>query len=120
MNKNEECGMDEFLKMEDKWSDKDKDLCGDRTTDKTGPRTRSDSDGWNTDCKDALNPGARTASTTGYTERQAWIDDEGQDCFGRTGYRTDCEFEDQQRLCCTRDKPDDGTVIHGRPRISDH
>ena len=37
--KNEECGMDEFLKMADKCSDKDKDK--DKTSDKTGPRTRS-------------------------------------------------------------------------------
>ena len=36
--KNEECGMGEFLKMADKCSDKDKDLSSDRT----GPRTRSD------------------------------------------------------------------------------
>ena len=38
MMKNEECGMDEFLKMADNCSDKDKDL----SSDKTGPRTRSD------------------------------------------------------------------------------
>ena len=37
--KNEECGMDEFLKMADKCSDKDKDK--DLSSDKTGPRTRS-------------------------------------------------------------------------------
>ena len=39
MMKNEECGMDEFLKMADNCSDKDKDK--DLSTDKTGPRTRS-------------------------------------------------------------------------------
>ena len=39
MMKNEECGMDEFLKMADKCSDKDKDK--DLSSDKTGPRTRS-------------------------------------------------------------------------------
>ena len=41
--KNEECGIDEFLKIADKCSDKDKDkdLSLDKTTDKTGPRTRS-------------------------------------------------------------------------------
>ena len=39
MMKNEECGIDEFLKMADKCSDKDKDK--DLSTDKTGPRTRS-------------------------------------------------------------------------------
>ena len=39
MMKNEECGMDEFLKMADKCSDKDKEK--DLSTDKTGPRTRS-------------------------------------------------------------------------------
>ena len=37
--KNEECGMDEFLKMADKCSDKDKDK--DLSSYKTGPRTRS-------------------------------------------------------------------------------
>ena len=41
MMKNEECGMDEFLKMADKCSDKDKDKDKDLSTDKTGPRTRS-------------------------------------------------------------------------------
>ena len=39
MMKNEECGMDEFLKMADNCSDKDKDK--DLSSDKTGPRTRS-------------------------------------------------------------------------------
>ena len=39
--KNEECGMDEFLKMADKCSDKDKDKDKDLSSDKTGPRTRS-------------------------------------------------------------------------------
>ena len=41
--KNEECGMDEFLKMADKCSDKDKDKDKDKdlSSDKTGPRTRS-------------------------------------------------------------------------------
>ena len=37
--KNEECGMDEFLKMAGKCSDKDKDK--DLSSDKAGPRTRS-------------------------------------------------------------------------------
>ena len=37
----------------------------------------------------ANDPGSRTTSTTGGAERQAWIDDEGQDCFGRTDSRTD-------------------------------
>ena len=41
MMKNEECGMDEFLKMADKCSDKDKDKDKDLSSDKTGPRTRS-------------------------------------------------------------------------------
>ena len=40
MMMNEECGMDEFWKMADNCSDKDKDK--DLSTDKTGPRTRSD------------------------------------------------------------------------------
>ena len=39
MMMNEECGMDEFWKMADNCSDKDKDK--DLSTDKTGPRTRS-------------------------------------------------------------------------------
>ena len=37
----------------------------------------------------AYDPGACNASTTKDTERQAWIDDEGQDCFWRTDFRTD-------------------------------
>ena len=40
--KNVECGLDEFLKMADKCSDKDKDLCGEKSLKKTGPRSRSD------------------------------------------------------------------------------
>ena len=43
MMKNEECGMDEFLKMAYKCSDKDKDK--DLSSDKTGPRTRSSQTG---------------------------------------------------------------------------
>ena len=39
MMMNEECGMDEFWKMADNCSDKDKDK--DLSSDKTGPRTRS-------------------------------------------------------------------------------
>ena len=37
----------------------------------------------------ANDPGARTTSNTKDTERQAWIDDEGQDCIRRADFTTD-------------------------------
>ena len=87
--KNEECGMDEFLKMADKCSDKDKDK--DLSSDKTGRRTRSDQ----TDrIQTARMPSIRDRVLQALRDIQkdnhgSTIDDEGQDCFWRTYFRTD-------------------------------
>ena len=90
MMKNEECGIDEFLKMADKCSDKDKDKDKDLSSDKAGPRTRSSqTDRIQTARMPSIRDWVLQALQRVHRDNHTWIDDEGQDCFWRTDFRTD-------------------------------